>query len=419
MKMRKAVAATIALAVICTGCAGGSQIRTVLVDYKHDEFAGSFLSYFPKSIETHPGDTVVFRQAWSGEPHSVTMGSMVDKYGQLLKPYLEIFAKKGYEGLPDETPKNIEPIEKKLPWMSDDNGNIAQNGAQPCFLTKGTPPRDPDEPCRKAQQRQPAFTGRQTYYNSGFIPYEGQQGDTYTVKLAPDVKLGEHFFYCNYHGPFMSGFINVKPKGAEIDSAGDVAKEARREIDISAKPLLREFRAAEAGRTPIPKDMVDDAERLGLPTKTSGGKTFYTGWLAGDGAEEVDNGLIDEFIPSKLEARVGEKLTWVVIGTHTISFDVPKYFPIIKIAKDGKISLNEKIRPPFGGAPKISGLGEHEGASPTPETDGGSWDGEGFWSSGLIESENFAVYHLRITKPGAYKFACLIHPSMVGTLEVS
>jgi plastocyanin len=209
--MKKLIISFIAAALLTPACAGGAATESVLVDYKHDEFASAFFNFYPNHVQVHPGDTLVFRQAWSGEPHSVTMGTVVDEYGRLVKPYLKIFAKKGYEGLPDETPPKIDKIERKLPWMVDDNGKAAQNGAQPCFLAKGLPPKSTKKPCTKAQQHQPEFTGRYSYFNSGFIPYAGPNGDTYTLKVADSAKPGEHFFYCNYHGPFMSGFLTIEP----------------------------------------------------------------------------------------------------------------------------------------------------------------------------------------------------------------
>ncbi len=42
----------------------------------------------------------------------------------------------------------------------------------------------------RPQQEQPEFTGPQSYYNSGIIPYEGQQGNEYRVKLADDIEPG-------------------------------------------------------------------------------------------------------------------------------------------------------------------------------------------------------------------------------------
>jgi len=73
---------------VATGCgggdddggsaAGGGEERTVLVDYRHDQFASAFLRYYPEQVKVRQGDTVRFKQAWTGEPHSVTMGKVVD-----------------------------------------------------------------------------------------------------------------------------------------------------------------------------------------------------------------------------------------------------------------------------------------------------------------------------------------------------
>ena len=54
----------------------------------------------------------------------------------------------------------------------------------------------------------------------------------------------------------------------------------------------------------------------------------------------------------------------------------------------------------------------------TKVVDAGSWDGKGFYSSGLIGGGPYLEWSVRITRPGKYRYACLIHPPMVGTLEV-
>ncbi len=412
--MRRLFALAWAAALVATSCAGGSNTRTVLVDYKHDRFASAMFQFFPENVSVHPGDTVVFRQTWTGEPHSVTMGTEVDKLGELIKPYIKIYKEKGYEGLPQEAPPPIAKLEDQLPWMVGDNGDVNQNGAQPCFLRRSLPPKKASTAC--AQQKQPAFNGRYRYYNSGLIPFEGQTGDTYTVHIAPTARPGKHFYYCNYHGEFMSGWLDIRPKAKSIPSQTTVSRQAQRQINVAATPLLREFRKAQRGVVEPPKKDIETLKKFGL-IKEEDGKSYFGGWFAGFGVESVDNAMIDEFIPKRLTAKVGQELTWAVIGMHTISFHVPKYFPIYEVAKNGRVRLNPKVRPPAGGAPDISKLGETAQEGP-PEIDGGSWDGTGFWSTGLIESEDFAVYHLKITKPGTYSFACLIHPPMVGTLVV-
>ena len=49
--------------------------------------------------------------------------------------------------------------------------------------------------------------------------------------------------------------------------------------------------------------------------------------------------------------------------------------------------------------------------------DGGTFDGEGFWSR-LIGTQPFLEFTMRIPKPGKCPYACLVHPPMVGTIEV-
>ena len=75
---------------------------------------------------------------------------------------------------------------------------------------------------------------------------------------------------------------------------------------------------------------------------------------------------------------------------------------------------------PAGGAVELvlpeEGPGPDDGP---PSHDGGTYDGEGFWSSGLIGAGPYLEYTMRITKPGTYAYACLLHPPMVGTIKVT
>ena len=416
--MRKLAVTGIIVGFIASSCVGGGNTRTVLVDFQHEQFASSFLRYFPDTITVHPGDTVVFRQTWSGEPHSVTMGTYADRWAKMLSPYFKLFAKGGYAALPPEEPKDIKAFEDRyLTDMFDDQTNKPnQNGAQPCFLARGTAPRNHNKPCSKAQQEKPDFTGRQTYYNSGFIPYEGPSGDTYTVKISANAKPGRHFFYCNFHGPFMSGWLTIAPKSKKIASQTAVNEAARKEIDKISKPLLEAYNSAVKGQFVVPPDAAPAVEQQGF-AKIVDGKPIFTGWFAGLGVQGVDDANINSFIPKTLHAKVGQKLSWVMIGGHTISFNVPKYFPLMTVSKNGTVSRNPKLDTPAGGAPKPKEPADND-QSPNID-DAGTWNGDGFWSTGVVDSNNFAVVSVRITKPGTYRFACLIHPPMVGTLVVS
>ncbi|MDP1795242.1 MAG: hypothetical protein Q8K63_13985, partial [Acidimicrobiales bacterium] len=61
-----------------SGCGGREDVRTVQVDYRHDDFAAAFNAYFPKKLSVHPGQKIRFENSWSGEPHNVLLGRVVD-----------------------------------------------------------------------------------------------------------------------------------------------------------------------------------------------------------------------------------------------------------------------------------------------------------------------------------------------------
>jgi plastocyanin len=461
--MKKLGSVLIALAFVAGGCSlggGGGDERTILVDYSHDEFASSLFQNFPGDIEATPGMTLVFKQTWTGEPHTVTGGTRVNEMMSKGKPWIDFFT--SFEGLmgagvelPDpENPKGsasdlfeaidrAAPKHKKLvdqlyssydtllkegiplvdrkdpgdatfkslvktvdkhsndffeniglPWAFGENGPT-QNAGQPCYLTKGLPPKKENKACAKRDQRQPEFDGKASYYNSGTIQYEGPQGNTYRVKLADDIKPGNYFFYCAVHGVEQSTEVQVSPPGTSVPSQEDVNRRARVEIAEYTKPMLKVFRGAQDGKIDVD------------------GKTLEGPFA---GVNVPVHSTLNEMIPKTFKTKVGEKVTWKIMGSdHSISFDVPRYFPIIRFAKNGHVSLNPKLDKPAGGSPKIPDQ-EGEGIQ---TVDGGTYDGSGFFSSGLFGAEPYAEYSLRFSKPGTYKYACLLHPPMVGTVTVT
>ncbi len=377
-----------AVALVAAGCArsdpSAAQSRTVLVDYNDDQFAGSFLTYFPQVVTARPGDTVEFKQAWTGEAHTVTMGTLVDK---AVAPVRDLI--KSGAPIPDEPPPEIEEALAPLPFMLQEDGRVNQVGAQPCYLDQGLPPTDPETPCPKTPQ--PAFNGRQAYFNSGFIPYRGEQGNKFKMKLADDIAPGTYYYYCNFHGPLMSGEIVVQPTGSGIPSQSSVDKAARAEIQKLSQPLLDAYEKAKSGQAEL------------------GGQKI-TGYLSGFASDAAPEAFISEFIPRQITAKVGEKVTWNFVGGHTVSFDVPRYFPQYTVADDGGVTFNPQAYQPVGGP----GAPQEESETP-PVVDGGTWDGSGFRSSGSFYG---GEYSLTFTKPGRYKYACLIHPRMVGEILV-
>lgn len=430
----------IALAAAACGTGGdpaSSQTRTVLVDYNHDEFATTFLEYFPRRVTVRPGDSVVFRQTWTGEPHSVTLGRAVQRLGEVIKPYLELAYEGGWAALPPEEPPDVVEAGEGLPMMFADEENgafhVAQNAAQPCFLDEGLPPEDPDTPCAPEDREQPAFNGRQNYYNSGFIPYEGPGGNTFTMPIAEDTDPGEYFYYCNLHGPLQAGWIEVAPKGTQIPSQTDVNRQAREQIEEVVAPFREVYEKAAEGEWEPPEESIENLRALGL-ARARGERTYLTTPLSG--LEVMDEtvwayGAIMEFVPRDLRVKAGEPIRWLMFSGHTVSFNVPPYLPIFEIDSDGTVRRNERVDLPAGGAPDPPAPPE-EGPPPEdgeeaerrgPEEitviDAGRWDGQGFWSSGMVDIWPMSVYELTITRPGTYRYACLVHPPMVGTLTVT
>src|SRR5947199_643756 len=163
--MRRALLC-VAVAVFSLGlaaCGGskssGAQSRAVQVDGTTDKFNAGFIRYFPQRVTVHPGDSVDFHENWSGEPHTVTMGTLVESGLKAVK-----------DAGPNAQNGPPPPAFAQLPTLFPEGpGDAHQNAAQPCFLASGAPPSDEKTACSKDQQKQTDFTGTQTYYNSGFL----------------------------------------------------------------------------------------------------------------------------------------------------------------------------------------------------------------------------------------------------------
>ena len=469
--MRRISVMLVALALVSSSCdglpfgGGGGDERTILVDYSHDEFASFYLFNFPKEVSVTPGMKLVFRQTWTGEPHTVTGGTVVDEsLGSPLLKFVTAFEALAGQGVelpnPDGPPTGatvgdaIEAVEdadenefrtdfldayeelvdagdapdreeaEEVPFgdfveeidpkveeaftsvpfaFQEEEGppSLAQNVSQPCYLDSGTPPEDPGTPCRDRDK--PEFDGTQTFYNSGIIPYEGANGNTFEVPLSDDIAPGNYTFYCAVHGPGQATKVKVLQEGADVPSQEDVNRAAREEIDEISGPLEEIYQRA------VDEGELEVAGEDGEPTTVEGP-------FAGVFSPEQDHASINEFVPKNLTVDRNEPISWKFFGAeHTVSFGVPRYFPIVQFLEDGEVRLNPQLAGAAGGAKEAP---EQEGRG-VFEVDGGTYDGTGFWSSGLIGAEPYLEYTMRISRPGTYDFACLIHPPMVGQIEVT
>lgn len=382
------------------GCSmAGASAPTVLVDFSHDEFASQFIAFFPSEVRVHPGDTVTFRQTWTGEPHTVTFGADVTAALEITQPLIAEYGDLPESEIPPEVFEEFDAGMAQLPPIEDEQGNVLQSVAQPCLVERGEVRMD-GEPCEVRELG--TFDGTEAWFNSGVIPFEGRGQNRFDLTLSEDIAPGRYPFFCAIHGPFQSGVIEVVPPEEPADSPREVSLRAREEIDDAAGPMLEYFERARREGILVLAGQRHEGNFAGLLTRRTG----------------VLFGQINEFVPAEVSVAADEPVTWRMFGAHSIAFDVPEYFPIVEFAEDGTVTYNDAVHEPAGGAPPLP---EEDGPPPAGPlaVDGGTWDGDGFYSSGTLWSEEYVEFTLRISSTGTYRYACLIHPPMVGTVTVT
>jgi plastocyanin len=347
----------------------GSAVRWIDVDGRTNRFNSSFLAYFPERVMVRPGDSVIFRSVWTGEPHTVTMGTIVDRQ---------------FAGRPGPRPPK---------WTMGESQFLPPVVGRPCYLTKGAPPKDEGSSC-PVVSKPPAFDGTQTYYSSGFLPEDAR----FRVNLAKDIEPGTYTFFCSFHGSKMSGEMTVVDAGTKIPSQD--------EVDAAAKRKLSDFVDGTLDLHRRTYEPFDDARSGRFP------------WPA-LASFESHGGVVKvlEFVPFTLKAKVDERVSWSILGAHTIAFDAPENAqpPAVRILSTGETEIkadatNEsRSREPPVGAPKRPVVIES-----------GPYD-DGFLSSGMLYSprRSLITYALRFGEPGTYRYQCLLHPRMTGLVIVS
>lgn len=373
---------TVARVAMATSPPMGPQTVEVGVDSASgdDAFVGAYIHYFPDKVTVHPGDTVLYKSTFTGEPHSVS-------FGRDIQAVIE-----AYRALPPEVQSGQAPpapelmaLAAKIPALIPDGpGDALQNSVNPCFVATGEIPSDSAAQCPVTTAPGP-FDGTATFWNSGFMA----DGDTFELKLADNIAPGTYLGYCTLHTFGMITEVDVVAADQPVDSAADVAAAAKQQLaDINAKiaPAV-----ADALANPQP------------------GKV-----MAGVGPPDAP-GFASNFIPADASVKAGEPMTWTISGPHTISFNAPESArTILAKGPDGGYHLNPESLAPAGFAPPEGP--PPTGDAPPPPTDVGKWDGTGFLNSGIMFGGDFVV---TFTTPGSYAYVCLIHPDMKGTVTVT
>jgi len=402
------VSLSVLVCVAFTGAAGasgassraraGQQTFTVNVDGANKSANEAFLAYYPSVVRVHPGDTVVFDEVGNGEPHTVTLGTLTDHV-------LAAFDKLTPLQQQQAPPPALLRLDAKVPFLLPRGpGDAIQSAANPCFLDTGVP--SSKAPCAKVAQ--PDFTGKQAYYNSGWLASKAK----FTLHLSSATAPGTYRYMCALHREGMTGKIVVVPSGAAVASPSAQFAAGQRVLAATEAKLAPAVRAERQGKPPIPG--------LTLP-----GKTVV---LGGSGSPAVHEASIDEFGPKVIRVPVGGSVIWYLVGGHTLTFNADKSNNDIRaVAPDGSVHLNAKAAAP------VNGPGEPHSAS--PNQGGGpsngpikfkvvatkSWNGSGFLNSGFFANSNPPLiegYKITFTRAGTYKYLCTVHDNMKGTVIV-
>jgi plastocyanin len=203
-------------------------------------------------------------------------------------------------------------------------------------------------------------------------------------------KAGKVTYYCDLH-PGMKGTVTVLKKGAKAPTAAQDKK-------ALAKQVAAEFKVA--------KGLTKSAK---VPANT-----MYVGYAGDKGKVEYFN-----FLPNSLTIKAGTTVTFEMspgsFETHTATTGPGDYLTdpasYIGVIAD---SFNLSQFDPRGVYPSEP-LGTTGQLTPT-------YHGNGFWNSGALDTQAATLpqsgAQVTFAAPGTYKFVCLVHPVMRGTVIV-
>ncbi|HEV8469801.1 MAG TPA: hypothetical protein VGR46_09360 [Candidatus Limnocylindria bacterium] len=407
--MRRAVVAFVALGLVVMSCrtattpaqTGGPTTVTydVQVDASTTAFNIATVAYFPNELKAHPGDTIRFTSVDRGEPHTVTFGSLIDDA-------LAALAKVPKDAPPGPPPSAVLKIPPAIAGQLPNSIDFRQSAMQSCFLASGEPPAR--DACSKEQQKQPEFTGTQTFFNTGFLPGRS----VFALKIANNIKPGTYNFICLFHGPEMNGKVVVVDAAEPTPSPEEIKAKGAERLNGIVKSL---------------QSVVNDAKAKAAAAPEV---------IAGAGDPTIRDALSTDFFPKTVGVSVGSSVTWRIITGHTISFNAPSdAVDLVVKATDGSFHLNNKsvfpVAWPGAPLPPFPGMDPAPGAPPPQppsdavpppfSADAGAWDGKGFRSSGIIfqfDPRQSVTYKVTFAQPGTYTYKCLIHVDMDGTVNV-
>jgi plastocyanin len=374
----------------------------------------NFNAFYPDHFQAHSGDTITFTVAKNPDAfHAV----------ELLAPALA--PEQGYPGFvfkdEDDDPPPLEaPFFNSKPFF----------GASPSTLCG----RSGNPPC--------VYTGQSTVaLKSGVLVNPPPNGSgtgnpSFSLQLGPDVMPGSYFFICLVHGPSMRGTIDVLPAGQPAAAADALKADADRAYQAD---LLR---LTELDRSIRDPDVITDL-------------VGSRNWTIAAGGGRPDSRLsVNEFGVRNLFIRPNDTVTWTNEGPPIVAHTVTGFGSL----PNQPPPLLDPYQPVCGGpdpeqngetAPDVSYPSDSGRFAPDIWNDCPPWQQEDHLTdyaiastptgssftgaaitSGLMLPEDFlngplglglpfvSSYSVRFTRLGTYSYACMIHPGMVGTIEV-
>jgi len=376
--------------------AAGAQTFTINVDGHNPKANESFLTYFPRAITVHPGDSVTFHYVGVGEPHTVTLGSLADNAVKTFNSFTP--AQQHSNGPP---PPAMQAADSAVPNLFPQGpGDATQSVANPCYQRVGPVGT---AVCPNSQHEQPAFDGKFAYYNSGWFKHN----QSWTVHMSGAISPGTYRFMCALHREDMQGKITVVPASKTIMSPSSQYALGEKQLAAAQAPLVKPVAALRQGQPPIPHVTLPGPNPV----------------LAGSGSP-VGSGSVDEFGLKTVKIPVGGTVTWWLIGPHSITFGSnSSNNDIQQVAPDGTVHANGQAFAPAGGPGEPPpGKGGPTKGIHFKVVASSTWNGSGHHSSGVF-TNSFGPpviegYKLKFTKAGTYHYICVVHDNMKGTVVV-
>ena len=123
-----------------------------------------------------------------------------------------------------------------------------------------------------------------------------------------------------------------------------------------------------------------------------------TKWTVIVGGATADTSIYaNAFFPRTITIGVGDTVAWTFEGFHNVTFLSGGAAPPFAVPEGDKAYFNPQMLFPAGGR---------------------SYDGTGFYTSGVPGPDGHLSYTLTFTKPGRYAYECTIHAGMRGTVIV-